>query len=169
MKQFFSIRLKQKNIFEHICKSCHQALSSDKPKLPCHLSTNNLPVLFKCCICCVEHNEKQCHDFDINNYNKENSLLKLAFVGNFPDRSTAKICKQCHTKLKHHSLVTCTLCMRNIKHYSALILKQSSIDEHSLSRPNKQLICKPCNSTLVNEIKCISCDRKYPKHNNYEI
>ena len=54
--------------------------------------------------------------------------------------------------------------MRNIKHYNALILKQSSIDEHSLSRPNKQLICKPCNSTLVNEIKCISCDRKYPKH-----
>ena len=29
---------------------------------------------------------------------------------------------------------------------------------------NKTLVCKPCNSTLVDEIMCVACDNKCPKH-----
>ena len=29
---------------------------------------------------------------------------------------------------------------------------------------NKKLVCKPCNSTLVDEIMCVACDHKCQKN-----
>ena len=170
VKHFMSRRQILPNIVEYVCKSCHRALSSEKTWLPKHLNSANgtlssvyVHPLFKCCVCDAEHNAKQTCDFDIDNYNQDNPLLKCMFGKNYSGASSKEICKQCHAKLIRHSLVTCSLCKKNIKHYNPLILKntkQLKINQHM----GKEWVCKPCNSTLVNEIKCVSCDKKCPKH-----
>ena len=94
-------------------------------------------------------------------------MLKHTFCESNPGISNSKICKQCHTTLIRHSLVTCSLCKKDIKHYNALIWKnaqQLPIEEPVSCGPNKQWTCKPCHSTLVDEIICVSCDKKCPKH-----
>ena len=174
IQQFLSKRFKVMNKSEFICKPCHRALSNNKPKLPRHLNSTNrtlnipyVPVLIKCCICHGEHHEKQILGFNIDNYNRDSPMLKRTFGESNPCISNSKVCKQCHTKLIRHSLVTCSLCKKDIKRYNALIWKnaqQLPIEQPVSCGPNKQWTCKPCHSTLVDEIICMSCDKKCPKH-----
>ena len=174
IQKFLSKRFKVMNKSEFICKPCHRALSNNKPKLPCHLNSTNrtlntpyIPVLIKCCICHGEHHEKQILGLDIDNYNRDSPMLKHTFGESNPGISNSKICKQCHTKLTRHSLVTCSLCKKDIKHYNALIWKnaqQLPIEEPVSCGPNKQWTCKSWHSTLVDEIICVSCEKKCPKH-----
>ena len=85
------------------------------------------------------------------------------FGKNYSGARNTEICKQWHAKLICHSLVTYSLCKKNIKCYNALILKntkQLKVNQHT----GKEWVCKPCNSTLENGIKYVSCDKKCPKH-----
>ena len=64
-----------------------------------------------------------------------------------------------------HALVTCYVCTKIVRSYSSLVLKSNeNLANCTKSNTNKQWVCKPCNSTLVNAIKCIACDQDCPKH-----
>ena len=74
---------------------------------------------------------------------------------NTVEEINGKICKTCHVKLQHHSLVKCEICQKEFKRYNTVIAKNNGV---------KQCVCKPCNSTLIGHLKCIVCTISYPKH-----
>ena len=123
----------------------------------------NRQKLYNCCICNHEYNEKQTCNFDINNYNQDSSVLRHILSENSTCDITGKISKKCHAKLNQHAKVTCSLCLKTIKYYMALVLPPSR-DLPMDKEINKKLVCKPCNSILVDEIMCVACDHKCPKH-----
>ena len=165
VQKVFSCRIHNARVPEVICKSCNQALCKDIPTLPRHMCDYQTKPLQRCIICSVEKNEKQTLEFNIENYNTDNTMLKRAFGADAQNISEGIICKQCDTKLMRYTLVTCALCNQNVKRYNALVLKETQhLNNLNNSGISKQWVCKPCNSTLVDAIKCVACDSTHPKH-----
>ena len=91
----------------------------------------------------------------MDEYDENTPPLKHLLQNRTSDNINGRLCKNCHLKLQCHSIVKFQLCGKEMKRYSALVVSNNGI---------KQIICKPCNSTLVGELKCIACHKNYPKH-----
>ena len=109
------------------------------------------------------------HEFDISQYNKDSSVLKHILDTNMA-AADYWICKKCHMQLMRYSVVACCLCTKQVKRYNALTYNSNGNSDinseasSSVAGERKQFVCKPCNSTLVSQIKCVACNTEKPKH-----
>ena len=78
-------------------------------------------------------------DFSVQNYNENTPLLKNFLKDKNIEELNGKICKNCDSKLQRHTIVTCSMCGKTMKCYTALVLDNNGIKTYK---------CKPCNSTL---------------------
>ena len=87
-------------------------------------------------------------------------------------KCTHRICSMCNATLLHQCLVTCTLCKKEVKKYSAYRchtnMDNESNDEYKCIK-EKGWMCKECNSRICGERECAVCNGKYSRHNIIKV
>ena len=107
---------------EFICNVCFKLLTCDNPKMP-----HSAPLgdqIMECVVCDNEYNCSELSDFHTENYNSDSALLKRVISSQTYKANKSMICKKCHINLLRHSMETCTMCLKQVKRYAALILRQ---------------------------------------------
>ena len=60
-------------------------------------------------------------DFSVEHYNENTPLLKTFGKDKNIKELKGKICKDCDSKLQRHTIVSCAMCWKTMKRYTAVV------------------------------------------------
>ena len=104
---------------EVICHICHSLLCKDNSVLPKSAAHLHRAATVTCIRCQNDFNEELTVTFDQNNYNESSTQVTKIFLNMKDSKCAHRIYNKCNSSLLHQCLVTCTLCQKEVKKYSA--------------------------------------------------
>ena len=111
---------------EVIFKKCHIYLCKSLPTMPKNAVALKHNLCYVQCVCCsTDVQKKSPISFDVNNYNLDSSIVKcITHSMQSIDSNSHYICRKCNNYVKNQNLVSCCMCLKQVKWYWAVFFNE---------------------------------------------